>query len=202
MKIDVTNLPYPPDVAHTEDGTMCLCCGAMVAHCRHGAWDSDPHDEDCNTEDEEREDGSLVVAVCRDEDGSKGCGWACLVPAWADEDLIVGNGCRGCTGGDSELVIVHGKDAAEAQAAVDALLAGDPVRSVSHSQGHPCPRCAAPAFCDDCAFCKACGFAAPDVAIVQPPPPAPKRRCRECGGASAHTRTCSVTLNDVRTGTN
>ncbi|TAL41387.1 MAG: hypothetical protein EPN91_10750 [Salinibacterium sp.] len=131
MKIDVTKLPYPPSTANTEDGTMCLCCGAMLAHCRRGAWESDPHDEDCNTEDQEHEDGSIVVAVCRDEDGSQGCGWACLVPSWADPDLIVENGCRGCGRDDSELVIVTGKDAIEAQAGVDALLAGDAVRTVA-----------------------------------------------------------------------
>jgi hypothetical protein len=66
---------------------------------------------------------------------------------------------------------------------------------LGHSRGHACPRCAAAAYCDDCALCETCGFVAPNVDLTQPAPPAPKtNHCRTCGATSAHTRMCPVTL--------
>lgn len=65
---------------------------------------------------------------------------------------------------------------------------------VEHNQKHVCPQCQAVTYCDDCALCMNCGFAAPDVILAQPPAPAPKQRCPECGEASAHGRQCSITL--------
>jgi hypothetical protein len=98
------------DHVNTEDGTLCLACGARLAYLLNGAWASEDHAEDCNVDDVEHEDGALIVVVCVEpdvEDGA-GCDWARIVPAWADEDGIREWGCCDCTSEDVVIVRVRG----------------------------------------------------------------------------------------------
>lgn len=55
-----------------------------------------------------------------------------------------------------------------------------------------CPQCGLIAYCEQCAFCKVCRFAAPEV-LPQPSPPLPRIPCRECKETTTHAIHCSVT---------
>lgn len=80
-----------------------------------------------------------------------------------------------------------------------------PCADEQHDRSNPCPRCRQPAYCDDCASCDSCRFAAPWANDFDPwgacrhaskAPPA-ATRCGHCGGVPIHTRFCSATQKAV-----
>lgn len=79
-------------------------------------------------------------------------------------------------------------------AARHVAISGTEYTILGHRRGKDCPRCAMPAFCDDCNLCESCKFATPRVSEPPyPPHPEPMPTCTECGGSTGHARTCSVT---------